>query len=58
MNDASDNPFPETLDLEITDSLDLNAFNPKEVKAVTVAYLDEARKKGFRIVRPIHSGRS
>jgi dsDNA-specific endonuclease/ATPase MutS2 len=40
--------------LEITDSLDLHAFSPKDVKAVTVAYLDEARKKGFKIVRIIH----
>ena len=53
MNDA-DNPFPEPVEIEITDSLDLHAFSPKDVKAVTEVYLAEARKKGFRIVRIIH----
>ncbi|HLA95664.1 MAG TPA: Smr/MutS family protein [Pyrinomonadaceae bacterium] len=52
--DAHENPFPEIVDLEITDSLDLHAFSPKDVKAVTEAYLEEARKSGFRIVRIIH----
>ena len=49
-----DDPFGEPVELEITDSLDLHAFSPKDVKAVTVAYLEEARKKKFRIVRLIH----
>ena len=54
MDEAFENPFPEPLELEITDTLDLHAFSPKDVKAVTIAYLDEARKKGFRTVRLIH----
>jgi dsDNA-specific endonuclease/ATPase MutS2 len=54
MENDLDNPFPEAIDLEITDSLDLHAFSPKDVKAVTIAYLEEARKKGFRVVRLIH----
>ena len=49
-----DNPFPEPVEIEITDSLDLHAFSPKDVRAVTIAYLEEARAKGFRIVRIIH----
>lgn len=49
-----ENPFPETVDLEITDSIDLHAFNPKDVKEVTIAYLGEARKKGFKVVRIVH----
>lgn len=49
-----DNPFPEPVEIEITDSIDLHAFSPKDVKAVTIAYLEEARKKGFSIVRIIH----
>jgi dsDNA-specific endonuclease/ATPase MutS2 len=53
MNDF-ENPFPEPVELEITDSIDLHAFSPKEVKAVVVAYLEEARKKGFKIVRLTH----
>ncbi len=51
---AEFNPFPEPVEIEITDSLDLHAFSPKDVKAVTIAYLEEARKKGFRIVRIVH----
>ena len=46
--------FDEPFEIEITDSLDLHAFSPKDIKAVTMAYLDEARKKGFSIVRIIH----
>ncbi|MDM7923098.1 MAG: Smr/MutS family protein [Pyrinomonadaceae bacterium] len=52
--DSNTDPFGEPVDLEITDSLDLHAFNPKDVRAVTTAYLEEARKKGFRFVRLIH----
>jgi dsDNA-specific endonuclease/ATPase MutS2 len=49
-----DNPFPEPFELEITDTLDLHAFAPRDVKLVTETYLAEARRKGFRIVRIIH----
>ncbi|MEO5859599.1 MAG: Smr/MutS family protein [Pyrinomonadaceae bacterium] len=49
-----EDPFPDPVELEITDSLDLHAFSPKDVRAVTIAYLEEARKKGFRVVRLIH----
>ena len=52
MSSALENDEP--IEIEITDSLDLHAFNPKDVKAVTIAYLEEARKKGFRVVRLIH----
>ena len=53
MNEIDD-PFGEPVEIEITDTLDLHAFSPRDVKAVTAAYLEEARKKGFRIVRLIH----
>ncbi len=49
-----ENPFPETVDIEITDSLDLHAFDPRDVRAVTEEYLAEAHRKGFRLVRIIH----
>lgn len=52
--DDAENPFPETVDLEITDVLDLHSFSPKETRAVVRAYLNEANKKGFRVVRIIH----
>ncbi|MGI8641861.1 MAG: Smr/MutS family protein [Pyrinomonadaceae bacterium] len=48
------NPFPEPFEMEITDTLDLHAFSPKDVKSVTETYLQEAYKKGFRIVKIIH----
>jgi dsDNA-specific endonuclease/ATPase MutS2 len=56
MNESFDaeNPFAEPFELEITDSIDLHAFAPHDVKAVVEAYLEEARKKGFRVVRIIH----
>ena len=49
-----ENPFLEPVEIEITDSIDLHSFQPRDVKAVVEAYLDEARKKGFRLVRIIH----
>jgi DNA-nicking Smr family endonuclease len=49
-----ENPFPDIVEIEITDSLDLHAFHPRDVKAVVTEYLKESRKKGFRIVRIIH----
>ena len=48
------NPFPEPFEIEITDSLDLHSFNPKDVKSVVESYLQEAHKKGFRVVKIIH----
>jgi dsDNA-specific endonuclease/ATPase MutS2 len=51
---TTDDPFSEPVDLEITDTIDLHAFSPKDIRAVTIAYLDEARKKGYSIVRIIH----
>ncbi len=48
------NPFPEPFELEITDSLDLHAFSPKDVKSVVETYLQESYKKGFRLVKIIH----
>ena len=57
MSDESENfesPFPEPFEVEITDTLDLHAFSPKDVKSVVEEYLLEARKKGFRSVRIIH----
>jgi dsDNA-specific endonuclease/ATPase MutS2 len=49
-----DSPMPEIVDIEITDSLDLHAFHPRDVRAVVSEYLKEAHKKGFKVVRIIH----
>ena len=50
----SEDPFPEPVDIPITDSLDLHAFSPRDIRNVVEAYLVEAHKKGFRLVRIIH----
>jgi dsDNA-specific endonuclease/ATPase MutS2 len=47
-------PFPEPVELEITDVFDLHTVPPREVRRVVEAYLAEARRKGFRSVRIIH----
>jgi len=52
--DAAGNPFPEPVQIEITDTFDLHSFQPKEVKAVTEIYLKEANDRGFSNVRIIH----
>lgn len=44
----------ELVELPIEDSLDLHAFSPRELKAAVEAYLEEARRRGFRQVRLIH----
>lgn len=51
---TNEDPFPEPVEIEITDSLDLHAFRPQDARAVLEVYLSEARKKGFKIVRIIH----
>lgn len=48
------NPFPEPVEVEITDTFDLHSFSPKDVKSVVETYLEEARKKDFRVVKIIH----
>ncbi len=54
-NDLDDlNPFPEPVEIEITDIFDLHTIPPRDVKAVVEEYLREARQKGFRVVRIIH----
>ncbi|MEQ1645080.1 MAG: Smr/MutS family protein, partial [Pyrinomonadaceae bacterium] len=51
----SENPFgTEPVDIDITDSLDLHSFSPKDIRAVVEAYLPEAHAKGFKLVRIIH----
>jgi len=45
---------PDAVELPIEDSLDLHAFAPRDVKRAVEAYLDEARTRGFPLVRIIH----
>lgn len=49
-----DNPFPEPVEIEITDVFDLHTIPPRDVKAVVEEYLRLANEKGFKVVRIIH----
>ena len=51
---ATDDFSDEPVEIEITDSIDLHSFHPSEIRDVVEAYLAEAHKKGFAIVRIIH----
>lgn len=53
-NDDEMNPFPEPVEIEITDVFDLHTIPPRDVKAVVEEYLSEARRLGFPVVRIIH----
>lgn len=48
------NPFPEPVEIEITDIFDLHTIPPRDVKPVVEEYLREAYRKNFRVVRIIH----
>jgi len=55
MNDfEADDPFPEPVEIEITDVFDLHTIPPRDVKRVVEEYLLLAREKGFKVVRIIH----
>ena len=49
-----DNPFPEPVEIEITDIFDLHTIPPRAVKRVVEEYLQLAHEKGFKVVRIIH----
>src|SRR5215207_4114825 len=49
-----DNPFPEPVEIEITDVFDLHTIPPRDVKAVVEEYLRLAQEKGLTCVRIIH----
>lgn len=49
-----DNPFPDPVEIEISDVFDLHTIPPREVKAVVEEYLRLAHEKRFKCVRIIH----
>ena len=54
-NDDDDlDPFPEPVEIEITDIFDLHTIPPRDVKPVVEEYLYQAHRKGFSVVRIIH----
>jgi dsDNA-specific endonuclease/ATPase MutS2 len=44
----------QPFEIEITDSIDLHSFSPKDIRNVVEAYLAEAHARGFQLVRIIH----
>ena len=48
------NPFPDAVEIPITDVFDLHTIQPREVKLVVEEYLHEAQRLGFHQVRIIH----
>jgi dsDNA-specific endonuclease/ATPase MutS2 len=54
IDQPDDNPFPDPVEIEITDSLDLHSFSPKDIRAVVEAYWQRPIKKDFPIVRIVH----
>ena len=51
---ADDDFDPGTVELPITDVLDLHSFPPREVADVVRDYLDAAYEQGYRRLRLIH----
>lgn len=49
-----DNPFPEPVEIEISDVFDLHTIPPRDVQRVVEEYLQLAYEKGFWSVRIIH----
>jgi dsDNA-specific endonuclease/ATPase MutS2 len=49
-----DDPFPEPVEIEITDIFDLHTIPPRDVQRVVEEYLQLAHEKKFRSVRIIH----
>ena len=44
----------EPVEIPVNGTLDLNTFDPKEIKDLVPAYLDECLKRGITEVRIIH----
>src|SRR2546425_4048831 len=49
-----DNPFPDIVEIEFQDVLDLHSIPPRQIRAVVEDYLDDAHRRGARWVRIIH----
>lgn len=49
-----DNPFPDPVEIEISDVFDLHTIPPRDVQRVVEEYLQLAYEKGFWSVRIIH----
>src|SRR5687767_10923269 len=48
------NPFPELVEIAITDVIDLHTIPPRDVARVVEEYLRQTHEAGFPVVRIIH----
>lgn len=48
------NPYPELVEIEIKDVIDLHTIPPRDVSRVVEEYLRQAHEAGFAVVRIIH----
>ena len=48
------NPFPELVEIAITDVIDLHTIPPRDVARVVEEYLRQTHEAGFSVVRIIH----
>lgn len=48
------NPFPELVEIEIKDVIDLHTIPPRDVARVVEEYLSQVYEAGFPVVRIIH----
>jgi DNA-nicking Smr family endonuclease len=44
----------EPVEIPITDTLDLHAFAPADVKGLVEEYLEQCEQRGYRYIRIIH----
>jgi DNA-nicking Smr family endonuclease len=49
-----DSPFGEPVEIPLQDSIDLHAFQPKDIPSVVEEYLEQCKRAGFHEVRLIH----
>lgn len=54
MEPDDDTEGDDPIEIPVTDTLDLHAFRPEEIRDVARDYLGEARLRGFTQVRLIH----
>lgn len=48
------NPYPELVEIAITDVIDLHTIHPRDVARVIEEYLRQTHEAGFPVVRIIH----
>jgi DNA-nicking Smr family endonuclease len=52
--DGKDSPFSDPVVLPLEDSIDLHAFQPRDIPSVVEEYLEQCKQAGFRELRIVH----